>query len=406
MSTWWWLRPIAFACGCALVAAGTPVAAAGFVANEAQASAQKDLLDAEYSQSRGQVTWVDVNGRLWVANVDRQTGLIRPADGKGMLVDAAAMTSADLKTVGNGPEWLFTAGRDQIVYTRFLDGLPHTLENARLAVAGQSATGDWQYRVLGDLPRNAPYSSQDPGDPAPRISYVDAAGNHYWREVNRPNSETVVGAYPPSKFSMRFVRGARAVVFLAPDAFGHKQVFRYWLDTQVTEQITDDGGHDSTTNVPWMWQAPEYAGDFVLAVLSNNDTELRLYRQSNGPGTAWRVVHSVSSPQADTFGSHEPFVHNGRSYVFFTGSKTGDTFPSRILLSGIDPAAALFLQLTPELADRSRKDPEVFITDKGPYIYFNRIDRSKLPPGVPIGSCLACSEGVFFSDTGLGPPSR
>lgn len=49
-----------------------------------------------------------------------------------------------------------------------------------------------------------------------------------------------------------------------------------------------------------------------------------------------------------------------------------------------------------------RTDPEVFITDRGPLIYFNSFTPELLPNGRP-NSCRNpdCSRGVWFADPGL-----
>ena len=385
--------------GSAGQALAQPAVAVQWQRNEVSVAPQFDLIDPEYSQTRARAVWVDSAGSLWLAKVDRDTGMYDPPDGKGTLVDADAMTTADLKLVGNGPEWLGTAGLDQIVYTKFVPGRPHTRPNARLALAVQQADGSWTHRFLGNAARNAPYASSDPDDATPRISYVDSLGNHYWREVADAQTETLVGAYPQSFYSMRFVRGQRAAVFLAPAADGTQQVHRYWLDTQVLEQITTDGGHDETTNVPWMWQAPDFGDRFLVAALVDGDRELRVYAQLDPALPVWSVVYTAREPSGGTLGSPEPFVYDGKSYLFMHASAGSETNPSRIYLSNVDAAAPMFAQLTPDSPRRSRRDPEVFVTRTGPKIYYSRI----VPPD---GACSGCSEGVFMTDPGLGTAAR
>jgi hypothetical protein len=378
-----------------------------FTQNESLVSPQVDLLDAEYSQSRAMITWTDSVGKLWVASVNRATGLFSPPDGKGVLIDADAMTTADLKVVGNGPEWVSTAGKEPIVYTKFIAGKPHTLQNARLAIAQQGAAGKWTYRYLSVTSRrNAPYASKDPGDSAPRISYVDPQGNHYWRNLYDKTSEVLVSAYPQSYRSLRFVQGARAAVFVAP-VNGVSQVFRYWLDTKKTEQLTFDDGDKDLHSVPWMWQAPEYENEYVLSTLVN-DNELRIYRQlnatSSGPGP-WTKIYSAVTPQGGVLNSPEPFTYDGKSYVFMAASVPPRNYPEAIFLSNIDAAMPLMRQLTVDTPQRMRHDPEVFITGSGPFLYFSRFNPALAPPDGP-PNCEACSEGVYRTYTGLAPLAR
>ena len=370
-------------------------APSAFTAGETLVSPQADLIDAEYSQTRARITWVDQTGHLWIAAIDRATGQFMPANGKGVLIDADAMTTDDLQVVGNGPEWLSSATTDQIVYTKFVSGQPHTRANARLAIAAQNANGDWAWRFLSPYARNAPYASSDAGDASPRISYVDPFGNHYWRDINNAGSEAIVSWYPNSFRSMRFVRGARATVFVAPVA-NISQVFRYWLDTQVVEQLTFDGGNKDLNSVPWMWQAPEFANEFVFSTVVD-DRELRIYRQVDKSNPAWSVIHTAKESSHGVLSSPEPFTHNGRSYVFLSCAVAPNTFQSAIFLGNIDSTAPMFRQLTPSGDARARKDPEVFVTSSGPYIYFNRFD-----PAVPVPGMPGKSEGVYRANTGLG----
>lgn len=388
---------IALAAPAALAA---PVAAAQ-QRNESLVSDQYDLIDSEFSQSLAMITWCDDSGALWVADIDRDTGQFVPADGKGTLVDPAAMTLQDLKIIGNGPEWIDTSDGDQIVYTKFMPGEEHNLATARMALAQRTEDGTWSHRMLApSLRRNAPYSSHDPGDPLPRISYIDPSGNHYWRDLREPSSEAMIPLMPKSRRSVRFVSGARDVVYaMAVD--GVSQVFLYSLDEGTTTQLTFDDGDKDLYSVPWSWNAPEFDNDRVLATVVDGN-ELRIYRESdgaNGEPPGWNLVYRVYTPLHGGITSPEPFVYNGKSYVVFSGSKPPSTEPTAIFLATIDPAAPMLVQITPDLPWRIRRDPEIFVTSSGPYIYYNRLETS--------GSsfCIPCNEGVFRSYTGLPPPA-
>lgn len=156
----------------------------------------------------------------------------------------------------NGPEWVPAADGVYIAYTKFLPGRPRTLVNARLAIARQLADGTWEPRILQpELARNAPYASNDPGDPSPRITYVDPGSQPFLaghRPAGRRGKDCDV---PQTPKSVRFVNGARAAVFVAA-AFGVQQVFRYDLNTKQLDPLTFDDGDKDIETVPWMWAAP------------------------------------------------------------------------------------------------------------------------------------------------------
>lgn len=379
----------------------TFAATAQTIPDESPVSGQQDLVDPEFSRTRGEITWVDNQGALWTAGVDPATGLFVPADGKGTLIDPDAMATSELGIVGNGPEWVSTASGDQIVYTKFLAGMPRTRPNARLAWARPTRAG-WrrQYLLPRQSPRAAPFASSDRRDPAPRISYVDPAWNHYWRNLDDPASEHLVPHYPVSRsqyyYALRFVEGERAAAFPAV-VDGVQQVFYLDLDSGVETQLTHDTGQKDLTSRAWIWHAPEFGGDKAMLTVAD-EVELRVYRQTQGQ-SGWTLVRSIRTPSDGIIDSPEYFTYGGSSYVFFGASVPPSVDPTVLYLANIDAATPMLRQLTPDLPLRIRNDPEVFITNDGPWIYFNRqtIDPESGP------HCLPCSEGVFRSYTGLAP---
>src|SRR6188768_977146 len=66
---------------------------AQFVPKEQLVSPQREMIDAEFSQSRAQITWCDSAGKLWLANVDPVSGYFKPVSGKGVLIDSTAMSN-------------------------------------------------------------------------------------------------------------------------------------------------------------------------------------------------------------------------------------------------------------------------------------------------------------------------
>lgn len=364
--------------------------------NEVQASAEKELIDYEFSQSRGQLAWVDMLGHLWLGNVNRATGLFEPADGRGLLVDPDALTYGDFVITFNGPEWVKAASGDQIAYTKFVAGKPHSARTARIAVAKQSRSGNWVYDFLSpNAPRMAPYASENDADTSPIITYIDSAGNHYWRETGRTNTEHLISPMEPSKFPVRPVRGARALLF-SKVAGGLQQVHYYDIDSKVLQQLTFDDGDKAAS---WMWRAPEFDNDFVLTTVAN--ATLRVYRQlpAGGDGIPWTLVQVLRPPAGHDIYSPEPFVYNGRSYFYLAIGREADAYPSQIWIAAVDPARPDFRQISPDSPARVRSDPEVFITDNGPLIYFNR----SLLSGPGGGKCFSveCSEGVWVADPAL-----
>lgn len=371
--------------------------AADWVPNETQVSSQPDLIDYEFSQSRGMFAWNDEVGRLWVGNVDRATGNFVPFNGQGILVDPDSMTFQDAQKTKNGPEWVSTPQGDGIVYTKYAGR--HTDGNSRIGFAQQGSDGTWVGGMLGpDLVRKAPYGSLDAGDPASRITYVDNKEVHYWRELANPASEQVIADFPASNYPIRHVRGARAVVYPLT-INGTDQAFYRDFDTGIVQQLTFDTGNKYEI---WMWRAPEFGNELIFSTLIDQ-TQLRVYRllpTGNNGSMQWTPIYNQPAPSGNSMYSPEPFVWKGHSYIFMAQSVSPNKFRSEIWFSNIDSANPIFRRITDNTLLRTRTDPEVFITDAGPLIYYNR-----LIPDVSTGrpkSCRSpsCSEGVYRADPG------
>jgi hypothetical protein len=401
---------------CAALCVVAPnVQAQTWVPNETRASAQTDLIDYEFSQSRGQFVWSDCCGGLWIGNVDRTTGKFSPADGKGLLIDPDSMTFDDAQKTKNGPEWVTYAGGDLLVYTKY-NGR-HSDNNSRLGFAYPlqagsscshiSADGYWCAGMLGpDLVRKAPYGSSVTGDTAPLITYVDNRERHYWRELLDATTERPIPDFPDSNYPIRLpncgvsVPGVRSALY-GVTVDGVQQVTMRDFDTGVVTQLTFDAGNKYEM---FMWCAPEFGNELLFMTVVDS-AELRVYRNlpsGQGAGRAWTPIFSQFAPIEQSIASPEPFTYNGKSYIFMSQVVQPNVFRSEVWISNIDAAAPIFRRITPLEPLVSRTDPEVFITDNGPYIYFNMLKPGTRRTGGP-RACRdpSCSLGVWFADPGL-----
>ncbi|BAL96455.1 hypothetical protein [Rubrivivax gelatinosus] len=390
-------RALPFAAALAALSANAP--AQSWMPNEAQVSAEAELIDYEFSQSRAQIAWNDTLGKLWVANVDRATGKFVPADGRGVVVDPDSMSFQDAQKTKNGPEWVQTAAGDILVHTKYAGR--HTDGNSRIGVAVPGPNGSWTSSILSDAVRKAPYGSNVVGDTAARISYVDNREVHYWAQLGDPSTERRIEDFPDSNYPVRHVACARpdipgthAVVYPVT-VNGVDQVFYRDFDGNRSQQLTFDAGVKYEV---WMWCAPEYGYEPVFFTLVDQ-TELRVYRKIAG---SWTPVFSQTAPKGNQIFSPEPFTWNGKSYIFMAQSVKPNKFRSEIWIANIDATAPLFKRITPTEPLRTRTDPEVFITDAGPRIYYNKLipdvsDSGRYKP------CRkpSCSEGVWNADPGL-----
>jgi hypothetical protein len=392
------LRGLSGRLAAAALSALLPLAAAAqFVPAERLASTTRGLIDPEFNQAKGQFAWVDLSGSIWVGGIDRASGELVPRTGKLALIERGAAPSGGLGFTLNGPEWAYGADFDRIVYTRFLPGTAPVPANARLGAAWQLPDGSWTRRTLSaERALNAPYGSEEAGDAAPRITYNDAAGNRFWRELLKPETEASLPGLPKAQFPVaRFARGERSAVYPLP-VDGVDQAFRYHLGSGVLEQLTFDAG---AKEQPWVWRAPDFNNEMVLMATVAQST-LVLYRQGLDAAnpSRWVPWTSLQAPLGGRFFSTEPFVYGGKSYVVMM--VIVGAYPTSIWVADFDAAAPMLRRITPELPDRARADPEVFVTDRGPIVFFGRYDPTK-------GSsclCSACAEGLYRAETGITPP--
>lgn len=378
----------------ALLGTALPASAEPFVAAETPATSNKRILDPEFNPGKGLFTWVDIiDGSIWVSRIDRATGAFIPETGRDVLIEKSAAPPGGLGFTLNGPEWVLGVDGDTVVYTRMLDGVEPTPPNAQIGASFQNRKGAWVLRTLSPgRALNAPYGSDSAIDPAPRITYNDALGNHFWRELNNPDTEQAIPGTPQGLLpAVRHVRGdgQRALIYPV-DVAGTPQVHRYSVDTKAFEQITFDAG---AKDQPWMWQAPDFGNDLVM-LTTVDGTTLGLYQKLAG---AWTQVRSIQAPLGGRFFSTEPFTYGGKSYVLMmviVGS-----YPNSIWLADFDATSPLLRRLTPETPDRARADPEIFVTDAGPIVFFSRFNQNKGTNWL----CVPCTEGLYRAETGIPP---
>lgn len=376
---------------------------AQFRPNERLVSPNPALIDAEFSQDRAKIAWTDPKGVLWLGGVNRETGAFEPMSGQGQQIATGTVSKVNM-FLWNGPEWISMANGDHLYYSFYVKGKAPTAENTRMALAILDANSQLkEIKKLGpNAPRMADISSQTPGDRNAQIMYFDPYYNHYWRNVADAGSEQIMPFLPAEDKAWRFATGIRAVLYTAKVA-GTDQVFRYMLDTALSEQLTfDDGVKDIGRTVPWMWPAPEFGGEFVFSTFVNQ-SELRVYRQLPGSDGApvWTLIYSAAMPEGRAAGSPQWFTYNGKSYVYWVAYLGTNTYPSEVWIANIDASDPLLRRVNDDKLLRARNDPEVFVTTKfGPLIYYNRYDPSRDPTQThPL--CSACSEGVYRADPGL-----
>ncbi len=388
-----------------LLSVGIPSTA---TAEETRVSSS-NIPDYEFDHINNQFAWGDRAGNIWIANIDPVTGAFVPQDGKGSLADTGAVYALNC---GNGPEWTYSANGNFITYTKYVDpNGPKKTSNYGVGVA-KRINGVWQGGLMpGGAGYQEPLGTQNPDDPNPKLFYKVTTGG--WQMLASPvNRNLTQGAPIPgsefSKGSERWVPGKNQVIFTEEfiDAAGvqERQVFLYDGDSDTTHQLTFDPGRKDAA---FMWQAAELNNAYVFFAAVNSAT-IQFYRPTaDGADPAlaqWEPLAAAPIPQgAPKFvNSPEPFTYQGHSYVFYLRSASSDatdtTAATETWLTSMN--GQINRQISdPSITGRLRADPEYFITEQGPYIYYNRF--MVAAPGVPVKS-----EGIWRSSTGLGPQAN
>jgi hypothetical protein len=370
------------------------------------------IFDFEFDPDADRFSWVVIDtGDLWVGHVDPHTGEFLPPTGKGELVDVNAVMP------GNSSEWVAIQPQNRIVYTKREPG--DIVRMAQASLDGDGVT--WKPSMIeGGEFRVNPCGGSELVDSTSIILYLhltlppfiggmgtgagdavdpgfDLINEHLaWRILDDPGSELTV---PKSlgATGARWVPGEAQMVFTRQVDDG-RQVFFYDGVTHTTQQLTFDGGLKQTV---FMWEAPEFPGEkiFFASVKLATQSQVRVYRYLDPEGDgafAWTAIKTLNGGPGMYFWSPEYFVHNGRSYMFWVASPVPDQpsfqYPSQIWVASADPADAFYKSLSDPTTSRFRLDPELYVTDAGPSIYYNRYLYDP-----------HAYEGVYRVDLGLGP---
>jgi len=346
------------------------VLAQTFVVEDTVVSDPKSsLTDMEFDWVGFRITWQDKSRNLWVANVDPVTGNFLPRNGKGQRIDSSL---APMSVSNNGPEWSYGAIGTRIVYTKLVSGINY------VGLARFNGT-KWLAGVMsGPQTGRTPIASLDVNDATPRVRFRPGTGGNgtVWREI-----DSTAPAIPlPNTNGGRWIPGQRALSTVLDDT---KQAAWYDIDTGVFTPISSDAGIKYD---PFTFKAPEFNNDWVTIADIDHQT-VGVWRQSNG---VWTRINTLDVPTNQLFSlSVEPFVYNGKSYVFMVASDLPGG-PSDVWIAAIDPAQPLYRQVSGSTSI-VRQDPEYLITAQGVYIYYTE----KTPQDIGI---------IHRCATGLGLP--
>lgn len=328
-------------------------------------------IDPEILSSEGLMAFQDQAGGVWVGRLDPVSGLFRSADGKDILMSSGAL---NLRETYNEPEFGLDANGWSVFFTKIHDGVPQ-LWRSRLSggkPVAQPVTTDRQRRQSILASKNARAATT-------RLLYLQGKlgnGRFFWLDEDKPALETAVVRLKEVD-SPRWIDDTLQFVFAESDGADASQIRLVDTATSRARTITDDVGVKAFA---YGWKAPEYSGEILVLALVDYKT-VGVWRDTGKE--YWERIATLTPPPGSryrNFGSPEPLVAQGRSYVSLVlkdENTRGRFRDSEVWILGIDadPARNFARRVDDGRSPVMRSDPETFEGGNEIFIYYNAFDR-------------------------------
>jgi hypothetical protein len=342
--------------------------------------------DPEFSEAASQVVFQDSQNRLWIGDIDSETGMFKTATGRDYLMDEKITLIFDRPPQGrkfstNGPEWTQDDKGPCVVYTK-QDAAGIMQQWMARLVNGKSVVTQLTHNKL-DSYGNMPSRFVD-GKP-PRVAFTYDwpiwKAKAAWIFADKPDELHTVPGFDYNKMSMWSPVSADFLFVHRPQGATRGQIGRADADTGKVTVLTNDEGEKDD---PGMFRAPEFGGEICLMANVDNRA-IAIYRDLKSPDGYWTRVAMLTLP-ADaphTFiSSPEPIAPTtglgGVSYVALLARERRDrNTPGSIWVLGLgkDPANRLVRRVDDGTVTRaSVLEPEPFVGKNEAYVYYNYYD--------------------------------
>jgi hypothetical protein len=335
-------------------------------------SGSESFIDPELFSKENKLAFQTGKGEVYLADIDPITGLFVNPNGKDILIDTGA---AQLIQTFNGPEFGFDKNGWAIFYGKKNGVTPQvwraTLVNGK--VVNEALTS-------GNVPRLSILASKNELSDNIRLLYskgtsLNAGGIFAWTNEDNAMNETIVDS---TDKGVRWIDGSNKFVYIRQTGDKKGQIFLYDTDTKTEKQITNDAISKSYS---YGWFAPEFNNELVFLVLLENDTKLGIYKDTGKE--YWEIVKEIAVPDSakyEFFGSPEPFVAAGKSYISCVIKEDVNSYSNgEVWLLNIQEGKTSTYQRKIEdgLGDVIRSDPEWYLGTNEVFIYYNVIINNK-----------------------------
>ena len=307
--------------------------------------------------------------KLWVCHLDTTTWSLTVPDGREILVDSL-LTSIDVTS--NSGEWGYDLNGTYIVYNKETD------RKRYVAVAAENGSA-WSLCTLTDAPhRMNPHASRNPADSFVAIHYVSTMLTNYtkYKYINNPAHEYWVHDFKDAHWGSDeqiitgILKGNHQVGLFDPSS------------PAIPVQLTFD--YNKHYSRPFNWHAPEHQNARMLFAVANGE-ELQVFKEvtpnSNNYGLYMTFTSPSANPAYNKFGSPEPCVYNGQSYITFMASSSEfetANVPGEIWIAKIDSINPFYRMVSDTVAG-IRTDPETLATSDSLLVYYTEVSERSGP---------------------------
>jgi hypothetical protein len=332
-------------------------------------------LEPEFLQNGSLAVFADQSGAVWVAEIDPRTGLFRKPDGRQFRIDG---NLSKWSRNSNGPEWGLDAGGPAVFYLKDNEQGAGQLwraeppwDNPRLTQL--TADTDIHNWICGAAVNEAAASTRVivyRGKPG-------ASGNvDAWIDEHRPGEPT---PFANPMVVARWAYNSGLITFAYRARPGQTELSQARLVDTIGGETRVITGDDGNKIDPWLWQAPEFGYESLLAV-NVEGRALVICRDRRRDGGPWERIATIALP-ADaphaTPKSVEP-VNGGRGAFgksYFTVQAGDDADPdTSVWLFGFDTAGQHLVRRlddgTATGTKARRLDPESLVGESDLFVYY------------------------------------
>jgi catechol 2,3-dioxygenase-like lactoylglutathione lyase family enzyme len=256
-------------------------------------------IDPEISESANQVVFQDMRNRVWIGDIDPETGLFKTATGRDYLMDENITIIFDRPPQGrkfstNGPEWARDETGHLVVYTKE-DSAGIMQQWAARLVDGKSVVTQLT-RNSFDCYGNMPSRFQD-GKP-PRVAYTYNwpiwRAKAAWIFLDRPEAPRELANFDYNQMSMWSAVSPHFLFVQKPPGAPHGQIAMSDANTGEVRVLTVDPG---VKDDPGLFNAPEFSSETLL-VCNVDNSKLCIYRDEKRDGKSpWMRIATLTLPE-------------------------------------------------------------------------------------------------------------